>query len=69
MDRIVIRNISIALASCYPVAVIVCAVLKMNVPVCANVPWPEVVFGPAMTLAAAFVMFLAVYWIVRRSGP
>jgi len=61
----VARNLLIGLAAWYAVGVGLCSVLKLIVPLCSNVPWPEVFYGPAITVGSTVVLIVGVTWIVN----
>src|SRR5439155_956000 len=51
-----IRQLLIWITALYPVGVAICSVMKLNVPLCANVPWPEVFYGPAITVVSIIML-------------
>jgi hypothetical protein len=65
--RNVTRNLLIGMAAWYAVGVGICGILKLNVPLCSSIPWPEVFYGPAITVASTVSLILCVAWICDRT--
>lgn len=58
-ERQLTRRVAVALAIFYPVAVASAATLKIISPRFNTAPWPEIVYGPAITIGFCFLLVCA----------
>ena len=61
-----IRRVAIALSILYLVLVPVFAALKVTTSLLRTISWPELVYGPAITIGCSFVLIHAAVWIECR---
>jgi hypothetical protein len=60
-ERQLIRCVAVALALVCIAIVTTFAALKAGTPLFGAIPWPEVVYGPAITAGCCFLLFYAAY--------
>lgn len=65
-DKSVTRSFLVAMGICCLAGVGIASVLKLNVSVCSNIPWAEVVYGPAIAATSITMLFFGITWIVNR---
>jgi hypothetical protein len=65
-ERQVVRRYGIILAVLYFPMVGGLALLKATTPLFAGLPWPEVIYGPALTFGSCFLLFFVACWIEHR---
>jgi hypothetical protein len=60
----VLRRIGVAFAALYPVFVATLATIKLITP--QRMSWPEVFYGPAITLVSVWMLVAIGAWIAER---
>ena len=61
-----LRLIAWCLLALYPVGVGVCAAIKVLSPASRST-WPEIFYGPAITLISSFLLIVLVLWFTSRA--